>query len=281
MPHGIVAREETWRLGNRSVNRFDLYQLAVQSCDIQVRFLRALHANEPQVLADDFSGPAGLARAWLTLNDRYAAVATDTDDIPLAHAFVRTAEDLGNATLRRLALQRASVLEAGGHADIIAALNFAVCELPSRQQLVTYFRHAQFRLNSQGIIVIDTYAGPSAFDTGSYTQIIETPAGELTYQWEQRAADPMSGRVSNSIHITLPTGEHLEDLFVYDWRLWSVPEIREALREANFRHTEVHIDYGQALDGDGNPMPEAVAHDNEPSGVPGDEDLVAYVVGRV
>ena len=34
----------------------------------------------------------------------------------------------------------------------------------------------------------------------------------------------------------------LRKAFTYDWRLWTLPEIQELLREAGFASTEVYVD---------------------------------------
>ena len=76
------------------------------------------------------------------------------------------------------------------------------------------------------------------------------PSGErVEYTWEQRDADPLTGRVVDVLHFRVFEGRtlvlELSDAFVYDWRLWSVPELRDAMLEAGFRETAV---YAQAVD---------------------------------
>ena len=34
--------------------------------------------------------------------------------------------------------------------------------------------------------------------------------------------------------------------FTYDWRLWSLPEVRELLSEAGFRESRVYVDMGDS-----------------------------------
>jgi hypothetical protein len=73
--------------------------------------------------------------------------------------------------------------------------------------------------------------------------------------WEQREVDAHSGRVVDAMHFRVERdGEivaSIEDAFVYRWRLWSVPELREAMLEAGFATTEVREDlHGRATAGE-------------------------------
>jgi hypothetical protein len=129
---------------------------------------------------------------------------------------------------------------------------------------------------------------------------IETDVGELLYIWQQLDADPTTARVRNAIHFELPdpaprgnatppdVPRRIDNAFVYDWRLWSVAELRDALRESGFRSTEVHVSYGAAMDGEGAMLLGPPASSDEPNAetdpdaMPApDEPAVYYVVARV
>ncbi len=266
-------------------NRYDLYELAVQDPEREARFLDALHGAEPRCLAEDFAGPASICRAWLAMGSDRTAIATDFDPEPLDHCVQRLVEQQGRDGVDRLEICNANVLEARGTPDVIAALNFGVCELHERERLVTYFRHALYRLRAGGVLVIDLYGGENAHAPGISACEIETGVGTLLYEWEQLDANPLTGRVRNAIHFTLPDGRRLEHAFGYDWRLWSVPEVRDAMLEAGFASTEVHSAMGGAEDGDGALITSPVSTDAERDDAVWPETLeesyVCFVVGRV
>lgn len=268
-----------------SSNRLDLYELCVQDPEREALFLCAVHAGAPLTLAEDFSGPASICRAWLRVDDGYYAIATDVDPEPLEHCVRTLAETLGPGAVERLTVNVADVLEAKGEADIIAALNFAACELHTRERLVTYLRHALFRLNAGGVLVLDTYGGANAYTPGVVECEVHTDAGTVLYEWEQVDANPLTGRVVNAIHFTLPDGTRLEQAFSYDWRLWSVTELRDAMREAGFRSTEVHHAMGGAVTDEGEVVATPSSTDDAPDdhGWPDglEESYVCFVVGRV
>ena len=259
------------------MNRFDLYTLAVQSPLMEARFLDAVHGDAPRTLGEDFCGPGAVARAWLQLgNDRHA-ICVDLDDEPLTHLRARLHDELPPEAQQRLTIRQTDVRACTDPVDVIAALNFGIGELHTRDALLAYLQAARERLATQGgVLVVDIYAGPSAFVPGATDVEIETDSGTIVYTWEQASADPLTGRVQNRIHFHLPDGRVLRDAFAYDWRLWSIPEIREAMTESGFASTDVYTSYGDAMDGDGNLLVRpATADDLEP-----DEDLVAYIVGR-
>jgi hypothetical protein len=52
--------------------------------------------------------------------------------------------------------------------------------------------------------------------------------------WEQRSFDPISHRVDCRIHFAFCDGSRLDDAFVYDWRMWTLPELQDLLLEAGF-----------------------------------------------
>jgi hypothetical protein len=250
-----------------------LYEWCVQAPAMQARFLRALHGDGGRVLCEDFSGPASIARAWARLGSAYRGVGVDRDAEPLRHA-VRRAREQG-IPRGRFSVERADVLGARTKADVIAAFNFAMCELHERARLGRYLRRARGRLGRGGIFACDTYGGPDALTRGSTSRRVRTPIGMVRYTWQQRRADPLTGRVENAMHFTPARGSAMRDAFVYDWRLWSVAELRDAMVEAGFARVEAHLTYGEAIDERGDPVPRAADPWERIEG-----DFVAFVVGR-
>lgn len=231
---GEVARRT--RPDRAGLDRFELYELAVTAPRLLARFLKAVHGGDALVLGEDFSGTAALARAWVKLDARHAAVAVDKD---LA-ALVR-------ARSPGIKIVRSDVLRAKDRCDIIAATNFPICYWHTRAELIAYLKHARSRLTRRGIFVADLYGGSDSFVTGSKVVRLRKDGRAVHYTWEQRTADPITGRVLNAIHFRVG-GRTLKDAFVYDWRLWSIPELSEAMREAGFGSVAVFDELGGAID---------------------------------
>lgn len=227
-------------------SRYDLYERCVQDPAALVPFLRSLHGGDPRVLAEDFCGSAALSREWLCKVPNAVAYATDIDP-----AMIAVARDRCSALHLRLTC--ASVLDAPPTpADVIFVGNFSIGELHSRSQLLRYLALARKRLNPRSIFVCDTYGGESAFHLGAIQRIIPLATHEfdlgpasarIRYTWEHRIANPLSAMVTNAIHFRVECdGEiihQLTDAFVYHWRLWSVPELVDAMCEVGFVRVEV------------------------------------------
>jgi len=234
----------------RTRDRYDLYEAAAQSPKAQARFLRAVHPAPlptPLTLGEDFSGTGAVSRAWLDFHPEFRAVCVDSDAEPLARLRERAA-----GRENRLAVRQRDVREADDPADVIATLNFSICEFHDRRDLVAYLAQVRARLeraeHAPGVFVADLYGGERAFVRGESD--VELREG-VRYVWEQREADPLTGRVVNAMHFHIEDGSVLRDAFVYDWRLWSAPELRDAMAEAGFARTEVYDRLADAVDESG------------------------------
>lgn len=257
-----------------SLSPFDLYELCVQSTTHVVPFLRAIHAGDPTILAEDFCGTAAMSREWVKQVRGGRAIAVDHDPKPLARA-------RGHKSVRVIRGDVFTATNPKQHAaDIVFVGNFSIGEIHDRRRLVEYLRHCRARLRPGGIFVCDTYGGESAFTIGAVNRLHPGPGDRRTrYTWEQRSADPTTGRVVNAMHFRVDRGGSIElelhDAFVYDWRLWSVPELRDALAEAGFPGTAVYARMPDAVDTDGRAYVEPITdpRDLGPS-------FIVCVVGR-
>ena len=93
------------------------------------------------------------------------------------------------------------------------------------------------------------------------------------YVWEQKRFDPITHRCEFVIHFDFPDGSRMRRAFVYDWRLWTIPEVRELLTEAGFRSSDVYWESTDKKTGQGNDVYRRRQHaDSDPA-------WVAYVVG--
>jgi len=249
---------------------YTLYELCVTSPSRLAQFLEAVHGRSPKVLREDFSGSGALARAWPQVVKGGRAIAVDQDPEPLARC----------AKVPSVRPIVADVLACRERADIIAATNFAIGYWHTRAALLAYLRHTRSLLKRSGVFIADIYGGANAFTTGRTTRQLRAATGErVTYTWEQQEASPVTSRVLNAIHFRIQPKRGkpctLRNAFTYDWRLWSIPELKDTMIEAGFKATEVHDRLGGAIDHTGQLHTSPLADDE-----PLDKNYVVYVVGR-
>ena len=120
--------------------------------------------------------------------------------------------------------------------DIVLAMNFSYWILHTRTGMRRYFEKVRDALVEDGVFFLDAYGGYDAF-----REMRETTGNDgFTYVWDQARYDPITGRQRCHIHFRFPDGSRIKDAFVYEWRLWTLPEIREILEEAGFRDVTVY-----------------------------------------
>ena len=95
--------------------------------------------------------------------------------------------------------------------------------------------------------------------------------GSLTSVWEHTRFDPITHDVQFHIHFRFADGSTLEEAFTYDWRLWTLPEVRELLLEAGFQRADVYWE-GEKRGRPSGVYRRRVSADPDPA-------WVAYVVG--
>ncbi len=264
------------------MDKFSLYELCVQSPDYDAKMLRAIHGRSPRTLGEDFCGSAAISRAWIALHAGCTAVAVDHDAATLAAAQSRDPGLSDSRAAGRITYILADVLAVRDRCDIITVQNFSICELHTRPALVAYLKHARSRLAARGLFACDIYAGADCFFTGRIKRLVDGPAGEkITYTWEHRTTDPLRARVQNAIHFEVRAGSagkkplKLPDAFVYDWRLWSPPELADAMLEAGFREVQFYPRFAEAVDDDDRYHVLPIEDSNELS-----DSFSVYVVAR-
>lgn len=253
------------------MDRFDCYELCVQSPRHVSLFLYAVHGGEPVVLREDFCGTAAISRRWVEDGrrggERRRAVGVDLDAEVIERARVENDRVgmggeirliCGDATQDTDRPELRSVARDDG-CDVVFVGNFSIGYIHQRPVLVEYLRASRERLArgnagfGGGVMVCDVYDGPGAFREGSVTRVHPGRGHEVVrYTWEHREADVLTGMVVNAIHFQVEVeGEvvaRYPDAFLYRWRLWSIRELREAMMEAGFASTDVYQDVGPSTE---------------------------------
>lgn len=233
-------------------DRHALYEAAVQGVDYDLDFMeklfRHLRGRRPRVMREDFCGTAALSCGWVLRSPSNEAYGVDLDRSVLAWARRHRLARLNGAD--RVHLVQANVLNARvPRADVTLAYNFSFWIFKTRPSLLAYFRAARRALVDDGVLLLSMYGGTGVFETlieprriPAKQAVDGTRLPAFRYVWEQERFNPITNDLFCSIHFELPGGKRMRRAFTYDWRLWSLPEVRELLEEAGFRESRVYVE---------------------------------------
>lgn len=268
-----MAKKRRSRLNARNTDKYALYMDAVQSPVADAEFVQGLYerlnGRSPVLLREDFCGTAAVSCQWIFMDPQHRAIGVDIDAEPLKWARENYLSLFPPDDAKRLRLRRGDVLRVKTEpADIIVALNFSFCIFKERKVLLRYFRRCREALRRGGVLVMDLYGGPESQIPGETT----LPRHGYKYIWDQCSYNPVTAEVVNHIHFKFPDGSRKRRAFSYDWRLWTPPELLDALNDAGFREARV---YWESRDRDGNRLG-VYRHRRR---VDSEEAWVAYIVG--
>ncbi|MEM6674942.1 MAG: class I SAM-dependent methyltransferase [Planctomycetota bacterium] len=224
------------RLNAKNADRYELYQRAVNSPETDVEFLekayRHYNDREPKHLREDFCGTAAMCAEWLTRGPERTAEGVDLDSEPIEwgkrHNFPRV-DGWEERMTFHLQDVRSGVDQ---RPDVTAAQNFSYWCFKTRQELLDYFRAVREDLAEDGVFVLDLYGGPEATVE---QEEVRSLGGGIEYVWDQREYIPATGTYSTAIHFRFKDGSEMTDAFEYEWRFWSITEIRDVLYDVGFR----------------------------------------------
>jgi len=230
----------------------ELYEEAVQAVDAEVEFLdetfRNLRRRDAVGFREDFCGTASAACEWVRSSRRRYAIGVDIDPAVLDWGRKHRVAKLTEVERARVRLLENDVVKVRTEpVDVIGAFNFSYFIFKTRAELKRYFVRCHQSLNDDGILFLDAFGGPEAIDV----QKEKTHFDRFTYVWDQAEFHPVTNEIKCHIHFKFPDGSKIKKAFTYDWRMWSLPEIRELLLEAGFVSARVFWE-GEDENGDGN-----------------------------
>lgn len=276
------------RLTAKGCDRHALYQRAVQEPDCELDFVEKVfrHAGlaRPTFIREDFCGTALNSRTWVQRRAGNRAVGVDIEASlvgPRGRGTLDAQRELNDEQCSRLTLvcddvrSERLVREAGTgeRPEAVLALNFSYWIFSTRADLLAYFRAVRAALGPTGRFVLDFFGGSDCLREMQERRRIPSVKrdGGFTYVWDQQLYDPVSGRYRCTIGFEFPDGTALRDAFVYSWRLWTLPELRDLLAEAGFARVDVWTE-GDDSRGNGDGVWRIRTRN------PADRSFLAYVV---
>ena len=258
----------------KEFDKYEYYQKAVQSPDADSEFIARVYrevrnGKEAQTMVEDFCAAFALCCEWVKLNENNKAIGIDLDPEPVAYGRDNYLTKLSSEQQERVEILEANVMKADlPKGDIISALNFSYFGFKDRPTLLEYFKSCYNRLDDDGLLVLDCFGGPGCMEPNEH----ETEHDDYSYYWDQDSYHPLTGHAQFYIHFKRKGEAKRERVFSYDWRLWSIPELRDLLAEAGFKETVIYWE-GTDDDGDGDGVFSRTEEGEEC------ESYVAYVIG--
>lgn len=235
MKHRVRKKTE-----GKHFDKYELYREAVQSPETDVEFLvqvyEELKGKKPKSLREDFCGTFALCAEWVKLDKKHMAYGVDIDPEPMSYGMNNYYPKLSENEKKRLFLVEGNVLESKlPSADFAVAMNFSYFCFKSREMMKRYFKNVYNSVNKNGLFLVDVFGGTQCTDA-----IVDRNAKKgFVYYWDQQGFDPVSAEALFYIHFKVGS-QKIEKAFSYDWRMWTIPELRELMAEAGFKKTHVY-----------------------------------------
>lgn len=231
-------------------DRHALYEQSVQDPESELDFVaetfERVVGRPLKHLREDFCGTANTAAEWVRRGADHRATGVDLDAEVMAWGRARHIASLSPDQQSRIQLIEGDVLSVvAPAADAILGMNFSYYLFKTREQLRHYFERARANLVEDGVLFLDAFGGYEA-----HREIEErTEHDGFTYVWDQDHFDPITHDMTCMIHFEFEDGSEMREAFTYHWRLWTLPELQELLKEAGFRNVTV---YWEGTDEDSN-----------------------------
>jgi len=239
----------------KTFDKYRHYENSVQTPEEHVhifeRMFHEIRGREGLSLREDFCGTYLISCEWVKSHPRRTAVGIDLDSEPLAYGKVNGFRKLKPSEKKRVKiLQQDVCIPTQQKFDVIGAGNFSFFIFKERDQMKRYFKAALRSLSPDGLFVLEMAGGPGFIETAREQKTYTVKGlGKYTYYWDQKSYDPIRHHGIYAIHFKDSKGVMHRNCFTYDWRVWTVPELRELMLECGFRKTAV---YWEEMDKRGN-----------------------------
>jgi len=223
-------------------NKYALYEASVQAAEDDAEILRELYSKirkkQARRFREDFCGTFQVAAEWVKKSPKNKALALDIDPAPLAYGREHHLSKLDASQQKRLRVMQKNVMTVTSpKSDLIAASNFSYWIFKERKAMIRYFKAVRQSLQAKGLFFLDIVGGTEMIEEHKDTNRFKVGKQSFTYYWELERFNPVTHEGFFSISYKMKGGKKQKQVFTYDWRVWSIPEIRECLHEAGFEKT--------------------------------------------
>ena len=228
-------------------DKFVCYQKSVQTPEHEVEFFEQAYreangSKKPYSLREDFCGTFAICCDWVRANKKRTALGVDLCSETLQWGRDNNLSELNPEQQSRVRLLEQDVRKKNRpQVDVLAAQNFSFWLFKTRPELLEYFRIARSNLKPGGVMVMDMMGGGDCYQEDSVDKrTIKKGKKGFQYWWEQASFNPVNADASFYISFKFADGSKLKRAFEYHWRFWTIPEVRELLKEAGFSESHVY-----------------------------------------
>lgn len=227
------------------ISKYELYENSVQDAaddaEIFDELYRKIRKKRAKIFREDFCGTFKVACEWVKLKRDNQSLALDIDPEPLEYGREYHFSKLNEQQKARMIILQKNVISVTTpKSDIISASNFSYWIFKERELLIRYFRKVRDSLKRNGLFFLDIVGGTEMIDEHTDREKYKLRGKQFTYIWRQESFNAVTNEGFFSISYRLPNGKKWNRAFTYDWRVWSIPEIRECLAAAGFKKTWIY-----------------------------------------
>ncbi len=234
----------------KKADKYHLYQLSVQSPEPDIKFInrvyRKARGKKAKHFREDFCGTCLLTATWVNQGKDFTAESYDIDPEPLAWGKKYNLEPLGKVADRAIQRQQDVRVASLKKPDVRCAQNFSYWIFKLRCEMLDYFKQCHKDLAKDGVFVMDIHGGPESI---TYMEEESELEHGFSYVWDQDEFWPVTSEATMKIHFRFKDGTEMKNAFTYNWRVWTIPELKELLDEAGFKQIDCYWE-GTAADGE-------------------------------
>ena len=244
---------------NLEFDKHYYYLKSVQAPEADLDFINTMYKEmyqiQPKTLREDFCGTFALCCEWVKYHEENISYGVDIDSDPINYGKSNYLSKLLPQQQERVFINKSDVLSQNlVNVDVVCALNFSYYLFKKREQLKRYFKLVHRSLNEKGVLVLDSFGGSKCHEANE--EETEDEEYKYSYFWDQDNFNPITNEAQFYIHFKRQGEKRRERVFSYDWRMWSIVEIRELLEEAGFKKSLVYWEgTDEEGEGDGNFSP--------------------------
>lgn len=230
-------------------NKYYYYEKSVQNPSGEVEFLaekfQDLRGFKAKTLREDFCGTAAISCEWTKQGKEFKAYGIDLDPEPIQYGLENHYAKLSDDEKKRMHYVQGNVLNSKTpKVDICFAFNFSYFIFKKRSELLKYFKAVRKSLDDKGVFFLDLFGGPDSQTV--MTDVVEHD--DFDYFWDCQKFNPINNHCRFAIHFKRHGEKKRENVFIYEWRMWGMQELRDLLEEAGFSKT---YGYWEGEDGEG------------------------------